>query len=1073
MKNRINKFLIALLTLSLFVFSCSHEIDKIEDEKDDFQLGNTTVKMFVPDYHTLADQTSSRAIAPQTKYVRLSAYNNVSFEWNIFQTLSLDSAQKTPVENAPNGFSGSVFTFNFTKVYSKYYEKDSLKVDLLDGSYKVITSGTNATAVTVNAGTSATTSFYTIPTQVYGEEFGLIKGEMKFIRVNLNKNTHYTLHIDVSGGVYPDVVTFNQDGTLNEYFVVDSVEDSRIEFTENEDKLLYIGLWADDEEQISKCNVKLYRDFQDFSFSDSSIGFWAGENYQINLTPIPSDAYLETPTYASDNEDIKVSEKGVITSDKECEGTVTVTCGQISHTIKVNVYEKATELTGVLSGEKLTWTKENSPYKVTGNVLIEEGTELVIDPGVEVYFTGDYYIKMNGTINARGTKEEPIIITRAASFTGKWSGLKIGGGSLSLLNKYTYNSGNILQYVNFSHASIPLDLSNPIFVDHCNFIDCSDSVTINNGCGGSSFINNKFESGIYIGSNSSQVNLINNIINSRLYFYGYSENSTIESNTIDVYSFYIRGSTTFNNNDIYVSSISVGDTNSYAQTFTNNNFNNYTGSLLDMSGSSHDSLKSIDFTNNYWGQSQTEELIANELTGEKNVSFIYDYRDDFNLTEIDYTGWLKSPNENAGYKGDGFIAFDYTVNGYDFNESGYYPETQEAELTIGITPTYHKNEISEIRIAQGYENMLETPWQPYTGSFAFVVDKESLVDGYAPICVQIKDTEGNLSSVVTHNITYGSPTITTNLVDGTVYKNPTTNLGYQFDFNDDCSIYGFELYLDDVVIESDSWTNGGGTKFSIGTEGFEVTYSYNKIGLLYMSSGEYTLTAKVWDKANNITTKEITFTIERTNTSTYEGITYDKTTGEFLKDDKTVYLWHLNDSGAEVNNANVTISGYTNTLGGLGEGCASYISASDTIPLDVSNNAFTLEYWIKGSDKYAKPYLGVGKGNSFNIYLGEVCFTYEATDSLVYRTFYYQQIPNDGQWHYSTLVYCKDYVARYIDGMLVDYDDKIDIKICNSDSELYISSSSLDAVDEIRISNEARSADEIAEYYKAVKEIIE
>ena len=70
-------------------------------------------------------------------------------------------------------------------------------------------------------------------------------------------------------------------------------------------------------------------------------------------------------------------------------------------------------------------------------------------------------------------------------------------------------------------------------------------------------------------------------------------------------------------------------------------------------------------------------------------------------------------------------------------------------------------------------------------------------------------------------------------------------------------------------------------------------------------------------------------------------------------------------------------------------------------------------------------------------------------------------------------MYCKDYVARYIDGVLVDYDDKIDIKLNNSDSTLYMYINGSDAVDEIRISNQARSADEIAEYYKAAKEIIE
>ena len=420
-------FTILFMILGLIFVSCSKDVDiKTQneyEEKETYDEGSAIVKMFLPDYYGLAAEKDSRAIAPQTKYVRLSAYNNVSYEWNMLETIPVDSAEITPVENSPEGFPGSVYTFVFSKVYAKTYAKDSLKVDLLDSSKNLITSGTNATAVTVEYGKTATTTFYTLPCVLYNDysEFNLLNGEMKFLRYNFAANEHCTLHIDVSGQKYPDVVVFNSDGTFADYIVVDNFEESRIEFLENENTIKYIGVWADDDEQISKCTINMYKDLQDFDFRDSSIGFWAGENYQINLTPIPSDAYLGAHVYTPDNENIKVSENGIITSDKECEGTVTVTCGQISHTIKVNVYETATELTGVLSGEKLTWTKENSPYKVTGNVLIEEGTELVIDPGVEVYFTGDYYIKMNGTINARGTKEEPIIITRAASFTGKWS----------------------------------------------------------------------------------------------------------------------------------------------------------------------------------------------------------------------------------------------------------------------------------------------------------------------------------------------------------------------------------------------------------------------------------------------------------------------------------------------------------------------------------------------------------------------------------------------------------------------------------------------------------------------------
>ena len=324
-------FTILFMILGLIFVSCSKDVDiKTQneyEEKETYDEGSAIVKMFLPDYYGLAAEKDSRAIAPQTKYVSLSAYNNVSCQWNMLETISVDSAEITPVENSPEGFPGSVYTFVFSKVYTKTYAKDALKVDLLDSSKNLIASGTNATAVTVEYGKTATTTFYTLPCVLYNDysEFNLLNGEMKFLRYNFAANEHCTLHIDVSGQKYPDVVVFNSDGTFADYIVVDNFEESRIEFLENENTIKYIGVWADDEEQISKCNVKLYRDLQDFDFRDSSIGFWAGENYQINLTPIPSDAYLGEPVYTTDNENLKVSENGIITSDKTCEGTVTVT----------------------------------------------------------------------------------------------------------------------------------------------------------------------------------------------------------------------------------------------------------------------------------------------------------------------------------------------------------------------------------------------------------------------------------------------------------------------------------------------------------------------------------------------------------------------------------------------------------------------------------------------------------------------------------------------------------------------------------------------------------------------------
>ncbi len=652
------RFLIISLFALLAFLGCVQNVNQDKEETSSNEYGSAGVKMFIPDYYALSDSkyNSARAIAPQTSYVQLSAYNSTSGNWDLLEKVALADCEKTAVENTPQGFSGSLYTILFKKVVVKSYAQGTLKVSLLNSSGSVITSGTNATAVTVKKSSeseeAAQTSFFTLPEEDAGSESFLAANEMKFTKFNFKAGTKYTLHLDVTGKSYPDIAIFDEKGTFSDYYSVSSLEDSRIVFEAGDESCVrYIGVWADEGTYISKYKLSLYTDLTDFEFKDSSIGFWSGENYQIKLTPVPSDSYLGTPVYSSDNEKITVSSDGVITGTEECEGTVTVTCGSISHTIAVNIYTEGTELSGVLSGENLTWTKENSPYKVTGNILVEDGSELVIEPGVKVYFTGNYYLKMNGSINAVGTSDEPVLFTKSASYTGIWGGIRVGGGSMTV-SDYTYVSGNIIKYADFSYASTPLTLSNSTYVDHCKFTDCSDSVYVSSL---SVVISSILEQGV--NCYSSNPNIINNYI--KRSFCLNCAGVTAKNNTVeDAYiyldnyfvSFYLM-----NNRFIGGSWFLNNRLDNYK--INNNNFENYSGIILSVT-ESHDSYASVDFTGNYWGEKQTAELTENETSGEKNLSFIYDYRDNFEYTEVDYSDWLKEPVENAGYLGDNFTVSD-------------------------------------------------------------------------------------------------------------------------------------------------------------------------------------------------------------------------------------------------------------------------------------------------------------------------------------------------------------------------------------------------------------------------------
>jgi len=60
---------------------------------------------------------------------------------------------------------------------------------------------------------------------------------------------------------------------------------------------------------------------------------------------------------------------------------------------------------GAVSG---TWGKAESPYYVKGNIWVEEGTTLTIEPGVTVVFVASG-LNVNGQLLAQGTENDNIV----------------------------------------------------------------------------------------------------------------------------------------------------------------------------------------------------------------------------------------------------------------------------------------------------------------------------------------------------------------------------------------------------------------------------------------------------------------------------------------------------------------------------------------------------------------------------------------------------------------------------------------------------------------------------------------
>jgi DNA-binding MarR family transcriptional regulator len=109
-----------------------------------------------------------------------------------------------------------------------------------------------------------------------------------------------------------------------------------------------------------------------------------------------------------------------------------------------------TYVNGVISSDTL-WIEGNSPYIVTGNILVEPGINLTIEPGVDIRFNGFYYMRIEGRLIAEGAEDNMITFTsnKSSPGPGDWDSIKF--------TNYP-DEGSIFNYCNFEYGTIAIDI---------------------------------------------------------------------------------------------------------------------------------------------------------------------------------------------------------------------------------------------------------------------------------------------------------------------------------------------------------------------------------------------------------------------------------------------------------------------------------------------------------------------------------------------------------------------------------------------------------------------------------------
>ncbi len=151
----------------------------------------------------------------------------------------------------------------------------------------------------------------------------------------------------------------------------------------------------------------------------------------------------------------------------------------------------------VLEGEISGYlTAANSPYYAIDSLHILEDEILIVEPGVEVFFAGNYKFRVDGSIYAVGTGNDSIYFTAIDRNIG-WNGFHF--------NETTYDQEALFEYCLFSYAKSLEEGSNTggaIYVR--NFSNMSISKC--------TFTNNIAISGGAIYLDSSSITISNNLI---------------------------------------------------------------------------------------------------------------------------------------------------------------------------------------------------------------------------------------------------------------------------------------------------------------------------------------------------------------------------------------------------------------------------------------------------------------------------------------------------------------------------------------------------------------------------------
>lgn len=332
-----------------------------------------------------------------------------------------------------------------------------------------------------------------------------------------------------------------------------------------------------------------------------------------------------------------------------------------------------------------TWTEANSPYTLTGNVLVNSGIILIIQAGATVNL-GSYCLEVNGTMQAIGTSASLITFSGSnggyisfTQFSTDWN--DSSGVGCIIKNSVLSCALNINSSPSISGDTVygEIDVANePPVTAAPSISSCIIEGGLVTDGGGNITCNTIVDQGITL--KSEDVSISGNTISGcdiGIYTYtvqgGYGC-SVIQNNLVvnDTYGFESSGWTsivsaiqnntiTDNTYGLYFGSI-TGD----SSLVINNNIYGNTNYNLD-----NQNPGKINATNNWWGTTDSQTI---SMT-------IYDYSDNDNSGIVTYSPFSTGPNLEAPT----YITASASAGG-SITPSGIISLPYGASQTFTITP---------------------------------------------------------------------------------------------------------------------------------------------------------------------------------------------------------------------------------------------------------------------------------------------------------------------------------------------------------------------------------------------------